>query len=503
MKADTQSPSNKQLIFDINPYRKTVVLVENGRASEVHVECSSERRLVGNIYRGVVQSILPGMSVAFVDIGEGKNAILHYRDMRIDRSREGGGRHEQLRRGEVPTPYIKVGSEIAVQISKEPINNKGPKATMELTLPGNTLVLLPSTTGVFISKRFHGDERKSHIKELLREHIPDDLGVIARSESEQIDDESVLSDLDSIVSRWRDIERDLGICRAPKLIWSEESLISRSVRDLMRSDVSELVINSRQEYDYIRELLSVSTPHLAEKVKLIENEYDLLERYNLNKQLSEALSRRVWLKSGAYLVFDRTEALHSIDVNTGKNVGTSSVRSTILETNREAAIEIAHQIRLRNIGGIIIIDFIDMEKQEDRDLIVSVLREEMLSDTAKPEVCGMTKLGLVEVARRRTGTSLDGIYSEECPCCGGSGTILSPDTVALRARRRLMLRIAGGSKRLLISAYPDVLARIKEIVSLDIVCGRIGDDIELNFRNDVFLPRSEFEIKELNFNGSK
>lgn len=493
----------KRLLFDVTPYRTTIVLMENERAVEIQAEQSNGRRFIGNIYKGIVQSILPGMSVAFIDIGEEKNAILHFRDMRVDRTREGGGRHEPLRRGEAPGNYIKVGSEITVQIAKEPIGSKGPKATMELTLPGHTLVLLSTTNAVCISKRFHTDANKERVRNILKGHIPDDIGVIARSESEYMDEEKILADLDSIIERWHEIGRTLKQCRAPKLVWSEESLVSRSIRDLMRSDVAELATNSPDEYAHIRSILSISAPHLVEKVRLMEDEYDLLERYNLNKQLMEALSHRVWLKSGAYIVFDRTEALTSIDVNTGRNVGSFNVRSTIFETNSEAALEIAHQLRLRNLGGIIIIDFIDMETQEDRDSIVAVLKEAMSGDPAKPVVCGMTRLGLVEVARRRNGMSLESIYTVECPCCCGNGITLSPDTVAIRARKHILTRVHGGNTRLLISAYPQVLMRIKEILAEDIRCGRIPGDIEFSFHNDVFMPRSEFDIKVLNPNEKK
>ncbi len=495
MHAELTKPPTKRLIFDINPFQTTVILTESNRACEVFIENSSEKTMVGSIYKGIVQSILPGMSAAFVNIGIGKNAILHFRDIRVDRTSDGGGRYESLRRDEKPTDVLKVGAEIAVQIAKEPIGTKGPKVTMEMTLPGHTLVLLPAAGIVCMSKRFHSDAEKNRVKNILKAHIPSGYGVIARSESELLDEARIIADLEAILNRWAEIERNCRIARAPKLIWNEEDLISRAIRDFMRSDVSELVINSRNEYNRVCTILASSTPHLIERVRLIENEPDLLERFNLNKQLAEALSQRVWLKSGAYIVIDKTEALTSIDVNTGKNIGKSNVRTTILETNCEAAAEIAHQIRIRNTGGIIIIDFIDMEAQEDRDAVVDVLKHAMSRDPARPVVYGMTRLGLVEVARRRSGKSLAELYMQKCCSCDGSGLQLSAETAALKIRKRILSLFESGNTKLLICAYPTVLTELRSIIAKDIADGRLSRSIELSYHNDVFISPSEFDIK--------
>ena len=495
MNCSENKPPAKRLIFDISPFRTTVVLAENGRACEVYTEDSSERKLVGSIYKGVVQSILPGLSAAFVNIGQHKNAILHFCDIRVDRSKQGGSKFSPLSAGTDVSEVLRVGSEITVQISKEPTGTKGPKLTMGITLPGHTLVLIPGSNIVCMSKRFHSVQERSRVKGLLTEHLPEGYGVIARSESELMENEKILSDLDAIMARWKRIENELRVSRAPKLVWSEEDLLARAIRDLMRSDVDELVINSQEGYARVCTLLNASTPHLVEKVHLIPDEPDLIERFDLTKQFAVALSRRVWLKSGAYIVIDKTEALTSIDVNTGKNVGKTNAQATILETNLEAVEEIAHQIRLRNLGGIIIIDFIDMTSQENRDAVVDALKRAMSGDPARPVVYGMTKLGLVEVARRRSGKCLSELYTVPCGFCDGSGSTLSPETVALRLRKRLLALIADGNKLLFVLAYPTVIAVIRTLMEQELAMGRIDSDIQITYRSDVFMPPSDFDVK--------
>lgn len=494
MQSELTKPPEKRLIFDVNPFMTTVVLTENDRAVEIFTEKSCERNLAGSIYKGVVQSILPGISAAFVNIGVGRNAILHFKDIRIDRTSEGGGKYELLRKGESPTDFLKVGSEILVQASKEPIGTKGPKVTMELTLPGHTLVLLPASKLICMSKRFRSEDNKNRIREILKAHIPPCYGVIARSESELIDEAHLSAELEMIIKRWEDIEHRGRISTAPKLIWGEEDIVSRSVRDLMRSDVAELAINSYEEYVHIRSMLMLSTPHLVDRVRLVENEPDLLERFNINKQLSDALSRRVWLKSGAYIVIDKTEALTSIDVNTGKNTGSSCARNTILETNREAAVEIAKQIRLRNLGGIIVIDFIDMNAQEEQNEIVNTLKRALSTDPARPTVYGMTRLGLVELARRRSGKSLEEIYMQKCRRCDGSGAILSPEHIALKLYKRVSELIEEGNKQLHVFAAPAVISEFKAMMDrCDDKCGL--ENASIRYHADVMCNPTEFQVK--------
>lgn len=262
----------------------------------------------------------------------------------------------------------------------------------------------------------------------------------------------------------------------------------------MRSDIAELAVNSYEEYVRIRSMLMISTPHLVDRVRLVENEPDLLERFNINKQLSDALSRRVWLKSGAYIVIDKTEALTSIDVNTGKNIGSSCVRNTILETNREAAVEIAKQIRLRNLGGIIVIDFIDMSSQEERDAIVDALKRAVSTDPARPTVYGMTRLGLVELARRRSGKSLEEIYMQKCRRCDGLGVILSPENIALKLYKRVIELFEEGNRQLHVFAAPAVISEFKAMTDrYDDKCGL--KNATIRYHSDVMCNPTEFQVK--------
>lgn len=489
------SSSTKKLIVDVNPYRTTAALVDGEHLCEIHAEDTKKQKLVGDIYKGVVQSVLPGLSAAFVNIGQHKNAILHFSNIRIDDRRNGGSRFSLPPSGADISKCIKIGQEVIVQVSKEPVGTKGPKLTMSITLPAHTLVLLPGCETVCISKRFRSGFQRNRVKSLLLEHLPKDMGVIARSESELMDDDKILADFEALHSKWKEIEKKLDISPAPGLIWQDEDLISRAVRELMRSDVEELFINSNDGYDRIISLLSASTPHLVNRVKFIEDDTDLIERFNLRRQINIGLDRYVWLKSGAYLVFDKTEALTSIDVNTGKNVGDRNLQETILATNLEAVEEIARQIRLRNIGGIIVIDFIDMIPQQNRETVVAALKVAMSKDNARPVVFQMTNLGLVEMARRRTGKSLAELFTTKCPVCDGHGVTLSAQTVALRARNRLMHLIHNGNKSFCISALPSVISVLKPIIEQDILIGLIEKDIRVTYRNNFFLSPSDVEIK--------
>lgn len=486
---------NKEIIVDVNPYRTIVVLMENGRAREVQVERRSEKRLVGNIYRGVVRNILPGMSAAFIDIGEERNAILHFQDVRIDKTNVGGGKLEPVKEDDKLNNVLKTGQEIMVQIVKEPLGTKGAKASMDISLPGYTLVLLPMNGRIFVSKRFRDEAEKTRLKQLLKEHCQDGHGVIVRSEAECQDEKRIIAEHGVLVERWNQIEKEFRLSRAPKKVWQEETLASRAVRDLFRSDVDRLIVNDRNEFERIVSMCISKGNGMVDKIEYLESKESMFDLFKISKQLDEALSKKVWLKSGAYIIFDKTEALVSIDVNTGKNIGKINVRKTMLETNREAAFEIAHQIRLRNLGGIIIIDFIDMESKEDRDEIVSVLREAMEDDPMRPVIYGMTQLGLVEVARKRSGGSLEELFQSDCTCCRGTGKVLSDNTVAMKIRQRIIENLENGMDRFVISAFPSVIETLQSIVEEDIANGRLCDIRDIKWKLDKGRNPSDYEIK--------
>lgn len=439
MKHRPNDNADKEILVDVNPYRTRVMLIENGVPVEFYIERREKERLVGNIYKGRVQNVLPGMFAAFIDINEEKNAFLYAGDIKP---------HSVLLEGEQfdekPSPamicdIIRVGQDVMVQIEKEPIGGKGARATTHISLPGRTLVFMPTVDFVGISKRITGEAERKRLKDIINAVRPEGTGVIVRTAAQELESEEIKQDLLSLVDEWERIQKRYNARRAPCLIHKEDSLVFRTVRDLFKKDVRRLTVNDEAHYELIRSLVP---DELAERVELYTERYDMFEAFGVEQAIDAALSRKVWLKSGAYIVIDQTEALTSIDVNTGKFVGNVSLDRTIVDTNKEAAAEIARQLRLRDIGGIIIIDFIDMEDKHDRDAVIETLNEALRCDRTKSIVLGMTQLGLVEVTRKKLRTAISAALQTECPYCGGKGRVLSAETVALKIRRDLLMRIA-------------------------------------------------------------
>ncbi len=473
----------KDLLIDTNPYRTIVISIESDKVVEVRLERSEEMSLVGNIYRGVVKNVLPGMSVAFVDIGEERNALLHFHDVIMP---------PKCKKIE---SYIRVGSEILVQVVKEPLDAKGAKLNMKVSLPGHCLVLLPTENGVFFSKRIIDNDFKLHIRELLGPALPHGVGVIVRSEAASVSDEELIREQKVLIERWSHILTSFSGSRNVTLLWQEDKLCVKAIRDLFRADTNRVIINDFESYNDIVSLCKSENIENIDRIQCVDDGENLIERFNISKQIDTALARRVWLKSGAYIVFDSTEALVSIDVNTGKNVGNSNFSATVFKTNAEAAVEIARQIRLRNLGGIIIIDFIDMDNREDREAIIKLLKQALATDPLHPKVFGMTQLGLVEIARRRTGNSLQAMFTEECSSCGGRGRTMTATTIALKIRQRIMDGIGYGNEHFTVTARPDVLSAARRIIETDRDEDRIGKSIAVSFKNDVFMNPEQFEVK--------
>lgn len=438
MKARLNDSAEKIILIDVNPYRTRVMLLENGIPVEFYIERRNRERLVGNIYKGKVQNVLPGMFAAFININEEKNAFLYAGDIKPDISLF---EDEQIDGRITPSQLcsiIRVGQDILIQIAKEPIGTKGARATMQITLPGRTLVFMPTVEFIGISKRISADSERKRLKQIVGEVLPAGMGVIVRTAAEGLDEDLIKQDLLALIEEWNQIQRRYASAKAPCLIHRDDSLVFRTLRDVFTNRVSKLIVNDMEHYELIRANVS---DEQRDKVEYYEG-FDLFEHFDAEQAIDAALSRRVWLKSGAYIIIDQTEALTSIDVNTGKYVGNVSLSRTIVETNKEAAMEIARQIRLRDIGGIIIIDFIDMEDPHDREEVIHTLSEALRCDSTKTVVLGMTQLGLVEVTRKKLGTSIAASMQETCPYCQGSGRVILPEVVALRIRRDILKRIS-------------------------------------------------------------
>ncbi|MDR1620676.1 MAG: Rne/Rng family ribonuclease [Clostridiales bacterium] len=455
----------KEIYVDINPFQTRVVLLENGAPSEIYIERRGHERLVGNIYSGKVQNVLPGMQAAFVDIGLERNAFLYAGDILADHS-DFQFNDKTQEQGIAPLnikDIVKPGQEIMVQVLKEPLGTKGARVTTHITLPGRTLVLMPTVNYVGVSRRIVNEEERARLRGMLDAVRPPDVGVIVRTAAIDKTEEEFKSDLDFFLRLWQRILKKKSLVSAPRLLHEEEALVFRTIRDIFTPDIDKLVINDREFFERVQIVANIISPQLKDKVVLYEERGDLFDTHDLDNKIERALSRKVWLNNGGYIIIDQTEALTSIDVNTGRFVGTDNLQETITEANCEAAKEIARQLRLRDISGIIIIDFIDMEDIGDKEKVLETLKEELKKDRTKSNVLGITQLGLVEMTRKKTRQSLDNLLQTACPYCKGAGRVLSEETIVLKVRKALIRCLQNQSaKNYLVELHPAIAAIIEE-----------------------------------------
>lgn len=436
---------NKSIIANVMPEETRVALLENGELMEISVERSESGHLVGNIYKGKVKNVLPGMQAAFVDIGRDKNAFLYMGD---------AGRQAACQ-------HLTIGQDILVQIAKDAMGDKGPRATISLTLPGRYIVLMPTVDYIGISRRIEEEHERERLRELAEKIRPAGMGIIVRTVAAGKSQDELMEDMAYLANLWSTMSARAKRINAPALIYRDADLVIRIVRDYLTNDVTEFVIDNQEAYNRVIDLLKYISPELIACVRLHETtglEGDVFSRFNIDTKLEGLRNRRVDLNCGGYLVIDYTEALTVIDVNTGKFVGNTNLAETVFQTNLEAVTEIARQLRLRDIGGIIIIDFIDMAKAEQRSAVLNALELELKKDRTKSNVLGITSLGLVEMTRKKARQNLSSMLYSQCPCCLGRGRIKSPETVVIdikRELRKLNKRPRTGG-RLLIQVHPQV-----------------------------------------------
>ncbi|MGA8297222.1 MAG: Rne/Rng family ribonuclease, partial [Acidimicrobiales bacterium] len=402
----------------------TQIAVLEGRSLiELHVARASDdaNQIDGNIYRGRVKNVLPGMEAAFVDIGTPKNAVLYWGDVQTDRGDEierepGTNRIEHL---------LRPGQTIICQVTKNPIGLKGARLTQEVSLPGRFVVLVPDSPASGISKRLDDKERR-RLRKILEEVRPEGHGIILRTAAEGATAEDLRRDVSQLVKKWDEIADLAKHVAAPALLYAEPHLALRAIREEFTEDYRGVMIDDPELFELVRDYVNDIDPTLADRVEYYDQEAEnlpLFERHHVHEQLHKALDRKVWLPSGGSIIIDRTEALTVIDVNTGKNVGSSSLEETVFRNNVEAAEEIARQLRLRDIGGIIVIDFIDMELKANRQEVAATLRDALARDKTPTQVFEISELGLVEMTRKRVGEGLVEALSETCPMCKGRGII--------------------------------------------------------------------------------
>lgn len=448
----------KEIAVDAERDQTRAALLENGKLVEIYIEKNHGLRIAGNIYKGKVANVLPGMQAAFVDIGLDKNAFLYVDDISISQKELlENGEAKKIKNNSIKD-FLKPGQEIIVQVIKEPIGGKGARVSTNLTIPGRYLVLMPTGDYIGISRRIVSDEERNRLKSLTEEIKPQGMGLIVRTVAEGKSQEDIVQDLHFLTTLWKKIQLKKKTAQAPKLIYQDLNLVSRIFRDLFSHEIDTLYINNKNDYDKVLELLDFIAPHLRERVILFNNQQDIFDYFGVEKEIEKALNRKVWLKCGGYIVIDQTEALTSIDVNTGKYVGCLNLEDTVLKTNLEAVKEIARQLRIRDIGGIIIIDLIDMSSQEHQNMVLKTLEEELKKDKTKNHILGLTKLGLVEMTRKKVRQGLDELLQKKCPYCEGRGHIISEETMSKRVEKKLkyIISVNKSAEAVLVEVHPSV-----------------------------------------------
>jgi len=407
----------------VQPQMTQIAMLEGRSLVEHYVSRAADdtNQIDGNVYRGRVQNVLPGMEAAFIDIGIPKNAVLYRGDVRYDREDiEGGGAPPRIE------DVLKAGQTILCQVTKNPIGAKGARLTQEVSLPGRFAVLVPNSSAFGISKRL-GDTERRRLRRIIDEVKPAGHGMIVRTAAEGVSADELQRDIETLLEQWNAIENEAKKSDAPGLLYREPELSVRLLREELNAEYRGVVIDDRALFEQVRDYVRAVSPELSDRVEFYDAEVEglpIFERYHVHEQLHKALDRKVWLPSGGSLIIERTEALTVIDVNTGKNVGKTNLEETVYRNNLEAAEEVARQLRLRDIGGIIVIDFIDMEIRENRDKVAAALRNALARDKTRTQVFDISELGLVEMTRKRISEGLLETLSTECAVCGGRGVTL-------------------------------------------------------------------------------
>ncbi len=442
----------KQILVSAEPGELKVGILEEGRLCEIYVERKGRRPLAGNIYKGKVENVLPGMEAAFVDIGLEKNGFLYVEEVMV---------HEDPdKRPKKITQMLRSGQEILVQIVKDPMGSKGARLTTQLSIPGHFLVYVPDGDGVGVSRRLDEEERQ-RLRQICREMKVKKAGLIVRTAAEDASKQELVNDLKFLEKMWQMVKGREKNSKAPSLLYSEMEVSLKVMRDVFNETHEQVLVDSQKEYEKIRSFLKKTSPELVDRVERYQGSKPLMETYGVEEEMKKSLGKRVDLPSGGYLVIEATEAMTIIDVNTGRYVGRTRLEDTIVKTNIEACKEVVRQLRLRDIGGIIIIDFIDMARPRNRQQVLETLDRELETDRTKTYIVELSPLGLVEMTRQNVTEGLRGILTKTCPTCGGEGVIISEETMAIDIERRLRrLAATSSSEAFLVEVHPKVAAML-------------------------------------------
>ena len=500
--------THKEVIINAESLETRVAVLEEGRLEEFTIERTTEERLVGSIFKGKVRNLEDGLKAAFVDIGFEKNAFLHYWDIvpsNFDSGVELVERESKKRdkpritQKDIPRLYPP-GSEIYVQVTKGPIGNKGPRVTTNLVLPGRYLVLLPNSDQSGISRKIENQQERQRLKKILRElTIPDGMGVIMRTVGEGQQARYFVRDLALLLEEWKSIQDRIKSQPPATCVFQEPDLIERTVRDFLTEDVERIVVDNPKACERMRDMIAKISRRSADKVRLYSDSQPIFDRFNISKQLENAFSRQVHLRSGGYLVVDETEALVAIDVNTGRHKGGKDQETAILKVNLEAADEITRQLRLRNMGGLIVLDFIDMKSGRDRQSVYQRVKDGLRRDKAKTHILPISQLGLMEMTRQRHSESVHAAVYDDCPYCKGRGKVKSALTMSVEIQRKLAEILKKRSRdesdfQLRIVVHPSVLDRLRNEDEKHLIEMEKRYFGKLSFRADPALHAELFKI---------
>ena len=501
----------KEMIISDDEYETRCAVLEDGVLTEIDIERKNNEHTLNNTYKGRVENVLPGMQIAFVNIGLERHAFLHIsdiiRDLDDDRSNEDSAKLD-LNRNSTDSPkpgrgysysisdLIHPNQEILVQVGKEPIGTKGPRVTTCVTLPGRYVVYLPTASNIGVSRRIESAEERQRLREIA-EAIRADVegGFIIRTSAEGKSEADFAAEIQYLVGQWKRIVKRAEDIPAPSLVHKEHSFIIRVIRDSFTSEVTQVVIDSKEQYQEAIDYLSSSGSELRSQVKLYNKSTPIFESYGIDKELKKALSEKIWLKCGGHLIIQQTEAMVSIDVNTGKFVGKKDPDNTILSANLEAVEEVVRQIRLRDLGGIIVIDFIDMDDPEHRRMVYKLLQQALDKDRARTNLLHISELGLVEMTRQRTRPSLATVLTESCPYCDGHGSVLSTDTIMIDLLRSIKKAHRKSRKRSLrVVANEQIVSHL-----LDDKASKLGQleksmNLQVRLQGDADIHLEDYQI---------
>jgi ribonuclease G len=502
--------TGNKLIISVEKLERRVALLENGRLEEYNVERNSVRNIVGSVYKGKVKNIEMGLKAMFVDIGFEKNAFLHFWDAipaaldsgieEIDRPKDRRPK-KRITAKDIPSIYP-VGSDVIVQVTKGPIGSKGPRVSTNLSFAGRYLVFMPYSDRSGISRKIEEPKERERLRKILRGlEIPEGVGVIIRTVGEGQRARYFVRDLSFLLEQWTKVEQAIQTEPAPCRVFEEPDLVDRTVRDFLTDEIDEVVCDDQVAIDRMNEMVGQISRRARSRIKLYDGGAPIFETFGVQKQIDDAFHRQVWLKCGGYIVIDETEALVAIDVNTGRNKGGRDVEKTILQTNLEAADEIARQLRLRNVGGLIIGDFIDMKSRRDQQTVYTLMRERLKRDKAKTHVLPLSALGLMEMTRQRAQESLSDSIYENCPYCQGRGVVKTSMTTSVELHRTLntvMRKYQESVHDFRVILNPDVLKRLKEEDEEFLVELERRYSGRLMFRGDAAYHHEKFTITDAN-----